>query len=161
MAQIFSAPGSTPSSSSAGYCKEQEDVTTASSEMSKHYQFESMLSMTGANADERFTHKPIRNRCRCCWHSTMPSTQVTVHPGLATQNLKQESKKQRQTLKQQVVPHLLCAEAIIPNIQIVVNAINEAIGANGKTIDWSVTIQTKQGIDSEFARLLQIWKQEE
>ena len=26
--------------------------------MSKHYQFESFLSMTGANADERFTHRP-------------------------------------------------------------------------------------------------------
>lgn len=26
--------------------------------MSKHYQFESMLSMTGANADERYTHRP-------------------------------------------------------------------------------------------------------
>ena len=26
--------------------------------MNKHYQFESFLSMTGANADERFTHKP-------------------------------------------------------------------------------------------------------
>ncbi len=26
--------------------------------MSKHYQFESFLSLTGANADERFTHKP-------------------------------------------------------------------------------------------------------
>ena len=26
--------------------------------MSKHYQFESMMSMTGANADERITHKP-------------------------------------------------------------------------------------------------------
>ena len=33
-------------------------VTTAKVEMSKFYQFESMLSMTGANADERFTHKP-------------------------------------------------------------------------------------------------------
>ena len=27
-------------------------------QMSKHYQFESHLSMTGANADERFTHRP-------------------------------------------------------------------------------------------------------
>src|SRR4030095_15663385 len=26
--------------------------------MSKHYQFESFLSMTGSNADERFTHRP-------------------------------------------------------------------------------------------------------
>ena len=41
--------------------------------MSKHYQFESFLSMTGANADERFTHRPsetgassicIAGRCR-------------------------------------------------------------------------------------------------
>ena len=26
--------------------------------MNRHYQFESFLSLTGANADERFTHKP-------------------------------------------------------------------------------------------------------
>ena len=41
-----------------------------------------------------------------------------------------------------------------PNVQILVNAINEAIGANGKTINWSVTNQTKQGVDSEFAALV-------
>src|SRR5687767_15133441 len=28
------------------------------SEMSRHLQFESFMSMTGANADERFTHRP-------------------------------------------------------------------------------------------------------
>jgi len=33
-------------------------VNEKNPEMSKHYQFESMMSMTGANADERFTHKP-------------------------------------------------------------------------------------------------------
>ena len=29
-------------------------------EMSKHFHFESMLSMTGANADERYTHRPLK-----------------------------------------------------------------------------------------------------
>ena len=27
-------------------------------DMSKHYQFESLLSLTGGNADERYTHRP-------------------------------------------------------------------------------------------------------
>ena len=30
----------------------------AATEMSRHLQFESFMSMTGANADERFTHRP-------------------------------------------------------------------------------------------------------
>src|SRR5260370_19750621 len=33
-------------------------VSANNPEMSKHYQFESLLSMTGANADERITHRP-------------------------------------------------------------------------------------------------------
>src|SRR5205085_2940610 len=33
-------------------------VSTANPDLSKFYQFESMLSMTGASADERYTHKP-------------------------------------------------------------------------------------------------------
>jgi molybdopterin-containing oxidoreductase family iron-sulfur binding subunit len=33
-------------------------LNKAQPELSKHYQFESMMSMTGANADLRYTHKP-------------------------------------------------------------------------------------------------------
>src|SRR2546423_1855818 len=33
-------------------------INEANPQMAKHYQFESMMSMTGANADERFTHLP-------------------------------------------------------------------------------------------------------
>ncbi|NJE06820.1 [Fe-S]-binding protein, partial [Thermococcus sp. M36] len=40
------------------------------------------------------------------------------------------------------------------NVQIVVNAINEAIGANGKTIDWSVPYVSYQGVDADFAKLV-------
>ena len=34
------------------------------------------------------------------------------------------------------------------------NAINEALGANGKTIDWTATLQTYKGIDTDFATLV-------
>ena len=40
-----------------------------------------------------------------------------------------------------------------PNVQMVVNAINEAIGANGKTIDWNTPVNYRQGIDAEMVTL--------
>jgi molybdopterin-containing oxidoreductase family iron-sulfur binding subunit len=41
----------------AAYAR-QRKIDEKNPSMSKHYHFEGSLSMTGANADERFTHKP-------------------------------------------------------------------------------------------------------
>jgi molybdopterin-containing oxidoreductase family iron-sulfur binding subunit len=41
-----------------------------------------------------------------------------------------------------------------PNVQIVVNAINSAIGAYGSTINWSTPLLTQQGIDGDMATLV-------
>src|SRR6202041_2231433 len=38
--------------------------------------------------------------------------------------------------------------------QLVVAAINEAIGAGGTTVDWASPLQTRQGIDSEMSGLV-------
>ncbi|NBV11498.1 MAG: [Fe-S]-binding protein, partial [Chitinophagia bacterium] len=40
------------------------------------------------------------------------------------------------------------------NVQILVNAINDAIGANGTTINFGATVNYRQGIDTEFATLV-------
>ena len=40
------------------------------------------------------------------------------------------------------------------NIQIIVNAINDKIGANGTTINWTTTSNTKQGLDKEVVDML-------
>jgi molybdopterin-containing oxidoreductase family iron-sulfur binding subunit len=40
------------------------------------------------------------------------------------------------------------------SVQTIVNAINELIGANGTTINWAITNNMRQGIDSEFAQLV-------
>ena len=37
------------------------------------------------------------------------------------------------------------------NIQVVVNTINEIIGANGTTINWAVTNNTRKGTDTEMS----------
>ena len=39
------------------------------------------------------------------------------------------------------------------NVQTIVNAINNAIGAYGKTIDWSVPLNYRQGVDKDMADL--------
>ena len=40
------------------------------------------------------------------------------------------------------------------NVQIIVNAINNAIGAGGSTINWGVLLNTRAGVDAEFAQLV-------
>jgi molybdopterin-containing oxidoreductase family iron-sulfur binding subunit len=40
------------------------------------------------------------------------------------------------------------------NVQLVVNAINGAIGANGATIDWSLPVNYRQGIDEDIVNLV-------
>jgi Fe-S-cluster-containing dehydrogenase component len=41
------------------------------------------------------------------------------------------------------------------NVQVVINAINEAIGANGKTINWAVTSNYRKGIDADMVKLIE------
>ena len=40
------------------------------------------------------------------------------------------------------------------NVQTIVNAINKAIGANGTTINWSATLNYRQGIDADINQLV-------
>ena len=40
------------------------------------------------------------------------------------------------------------------NVQIIVNAINNAIGANGTTIDWARPVNYRQGIDKDINDLV-------
>ncbi|HJU45720.1 MAG TPA: 4Fe-4S dicluster domain-containing protein, partial [Chitinophagaceae bacterium] len=126
-------------------------VSPANPEMSKHYQFESFLSMTGANSDERFTHKP----------SEAGAVAVGLLNALNGQAVTGVSDKVKQGIAK-VAKELIAnkgAALVISgsnnvNVQIIVNAINEAIGANGTTINWAAPLQTKQGIDSEVAALV-------
>ena len=120
-------------------------------EMSKHYQFESMMSMTGANADERFTHKPSEAGAIAIGLLNALSGQgVTA----VSDNVKKGIEKAAKDLLANKGAALVVSSSTNKNVQIIVNAINEAIGANGTTINWSAPLLTKQGIDSDMAALV-------
>ena len=120
--------------------------------MNKHYQFESLLSMTGANADERFAHKPSETAAVALALLAAVGGNVTA-PALS-EKLKAGINKAAKDLLANKGKALVVSGSNNVQVQTIVNAINEAIGANGTTITWDGLNLTRQGIDSEFANLV-------
>src|SRR5215467_10184368 len=121
-------------------------------EMSKHYQFESMLSMTGGNADDRYTHRP--SEAGAVALALLAELGGGVAAPALNPKLKAGISKAAKDLAANKGKALVVSGSNNPNIQIIVNAINEAIGANGATISWASLVQTRQGIDSEMVTLV-------
>ncbi len=119
-------------------------------EMSRHYQFESHFSLTGANADERYIHKPSET-------GAIALALLQALGGNVSSTLKgkvaEGVHKAAAELSSNKGAALVVCGSNDPNIQIIVNAINEAIGAGGKTIDWSSTSNYRKGIDSDMVTL--------
>jgi MoCo/4Fe-4S cofactor protein with predicted Tat translocation signal len=118
--------------------------------MSKHYQFESYYSITGANADERYLHKPSETGAvaLALLGALGGGTSATV-PAKVAEGIK----KVAADLSANKGAALVVCGSNDTNIQVIVNAINEAIGANGKTIDWGTTVNYRQGIDADIINL--------
>lgn len=119
--------------------------------LSKHYHFESILSMTGANADERFTHRPSHE-------GLVAAALYNLITGAAVRDVSDKVKagleKAAKDLKAAGGKALVVSGSNNPSVQMVVNAINATIGAYGNTINWGVTSNYRKGVDSEMARLV-------
>jgi molybdopterin-containing oxidoreductase family iron-sulfur binding subunit len=118
--------------------------------MSKHYQFEGYLSLTGASADERFTHRPSET-------GSVALDLLNAINGtgeITTKSIAAGIKKVAEDLKANPGAGLVVCGSNDKNVQVIINAINNAIGAYGKTIDWNKPVNYRQGIDSDFAQLV-------
>jgi MoCo/4Fe-4S cofactor protein with predicted Tat translocation signal len=118
--------------------------------MSKHYQFESYLSMTGSCADERFTHRPSElGQVALALLGAVGGQAPAVN--FADANLRAGIQKVANDLKAHNGAALVVCGSNDPNIQAVVTAINSAIGA---TIDPAVSLNNRQGIDADMVNLV-------
>ncbi|WP_346235987.1 TAT-variant-translocated molybdopterin oxidoreductase [Niabella insulamsoli] len=129
-------------------------INEANPQMSKHYQFESFLSMTGANADERFIHRESETGMVVTALAAAVGVAGVAAPAFSNAKLKAGIDKVAKDLLNHKGESLVVAGSNDVNIQLVVNAINAAIGAYGTTIDWSAPVNYRQGIDKDFADLL-------
>lgn len=118
--------------------------------MSRHIQFEGFYSMTGANADERYLHKPSET-------GAIALALLGALGGGTSSPLTGELATAVKTTAAELMANKGAALVVCgsndANIQLIVNAINDAIGANGKTIDWSTPVNYRQGVDADMVTL--------
>ncbi|RYY44170.1 MAG: 4Fe-4S dicluster domain-containing protein, partial [Chitinophagaceae bacterium] len=128
-------------------------VKSTNPELSRHIHFESMMSMTGSNADDRYTHKPSQTGAVALALLAKLGGAVTA-PAIADKKLQAGIDKTAAVLSASKGAALVVCGSNDVNIQVVVNAINDAIGANGTTINWASTSNVRKGIDSEMVQLV-------
>lgn len=117
--------------------------------MSKHYQIESMHTITGAKADHRAVCRPSEMGAVAI--ALLNAVNGTA-PSFGSKKLNEVIVKAANDLKKG--NGLVVSGSNDVNIQSIVNTINSAIGANGTTINWGITSNYKQGIDADMENLL-------
>jgi len=119
--------------------------------MSKHIHFETVASLTGSNADEKYLCRPSEiGAIAVALLSAVKGGEIAG----VDAKLKAGIEAAAKALTANKGAALVVAGSNDKDIQIVVNAINDAIGANGTTINFGATVNYRQGIDSEFASLV-------
>jgi MoCo/4Fe-4S cofactor protein with predicted Tat translocation signal len=123
--------------------------------MSKHYQIEGMMSLTGMNADERFTCKPSQYGAvaLAILSGLNDGTSSPVSPSIDA-----AIKKIVASLNATKGNALVVSGSNDVNVQTIINAINNAIGAYGSTISLATTNNTKQGNDSDMNAFVEALK---
>ena len=133
---------------SKGYSKGRK-ISAKSLKLSRHYQVEANHTITGAAADYRATCKPsemglvataLYNEVTGGAKMQLPSAKLTEMVTKAAADLKKGNGLG------------VCGSNDVA-VQTVINAINDKIGANGTTINWTATSNYRQGIDSEMVAL--------
>jgi molybdopterin-containing oxidoreductase family iron-sulfur binding subunit len=121
-------------------------------DMSRHIHFESVPSLTGSNADEKFLIRSSETGAvAVALLSAVNGQEVT---GIADAAVKKAIQKTAAALLASKGAALVVCQSNDVNVQLVVNAINQAIGANGSTINWATTLHVRQGIDADMAQLV-------
>ncbi len=119
--------------------------------MNKHYQFESSMSLTGSNCDERFPIKPSQEgQVAAAILSAIKGSAGNVE-GVAEGAIE----KVAADLKGATGRSLVVAGSNDPNVQMIVNAINSALGNYGNTIDINNPINFFRGSDEAVAALVE------
>ncbi len=114
--------------------------------MSRHYQFETGMTTTGAAADYRQMMKPSEEGALL-----VALYNKLTGNSIGSSNFKSEIvDKCVADLKNSNGKALVVSGSNDVNVQILVNAINTSLGSYGNTIDFSKTINTRQGNESDI-----------
>ncbi|MFN4147561.1 MAG: TAT-variant-translocated molybdopterin oxidoreductase [Runella sp.] len=121
-------------------------------EMSRHYQFETIMSLTGSNADYRTPIKPSQEGlvALALHNKIVGGSSVSLG-----EEIDKMLDKAAKDLKATNGAALVVSGSNDPNVQLIVNAINNALGAYGKTIDIATPTYYRQGNDVAMNQLVE------
>ncbi|NOX45449.1 MAG: 4Fe-4S dicluster domain-containing protein [Chlorobi bacterium] len=137
---------------SAQYAKTR-DLTNGNKKMSKHYQFESYLSLTGSNADVRYPIKPSEEK-------TVLLNLYNYIAGKSSMDILKAGKSpvDISKLADELMSHpsksLIVSGTNDVSIQVLVNGINFLLANLGGTLEFERNLQIKNGCDHAFANLV-------
>ncbi|MBC3541512.1 TAT-variant-translocated molybdopterin oxidoreductase [Rufibacter sediminis] len=130
-------------------------VTADKPTMSRHYQFETFMSMTGANADVRVPVKPSEYGAVV---AALYNRVAGGTGGAAIQAPSSRVAKQIDAAAKELLANrggaLVVSDSNDPAVQTLVTAINGALGANGTTINTAAPSYVRQGDDARMLRLI-------
>ena len=125
-------------------------ISAKNMKLSKHYQVEAIHTITGGAADHRATCRP----------SEMGAVAIALYKAVADGTQPSLSTPKLNELVIRAAADLKAGNGLVVgssndvNIQTVINAINDKIGANGTTINGEVTSNYRQGIDKDMADMI-------
>jgi len=140
-----------PVSFAKGYSKTRE-LTDGQKKISKHYHFESGMSLTGSNADKRIIIKPSEEKL------ILANLYNSLADKLGAEQFNIPSchydlSEVVKSLTKSKGKSIVVSGSNDTNTQLIVNAINQLLGNIGKTIDLSHPILVKQGMDKDLIQL--------
>jgi len=121
--------------------------------MSRHFQFESVMSSTGSNADVRIPIKPSEEglvAAALYKHITGSNVEGVTVP----QEILDRTKLAAQELKANKGNALVVGGSNCSGTQMVINAVNDALASYGSTIDLSNPTSLAKGNDAEVEQLV-------
>lgn len=118
-------------------------------EMSRHYQFETGMTLTGSNADVRLPIKPSEEKTiiTALYYALM---QAKGFATIAAPGSPVDLKDLVADLLENEGKSLVISGSNDTNTQVLVNAINNLLGNYGSTIQLDKIVNTRQGIDADF-----------
>lgn len=139
----------------AGHGKDYAAKRNPNGVMSRHYQFESNLSMTGANADYRTPVKASEMGVALVnLYNLIAKKAGSTTIKVATSDYNTQIQKAANDLWKAKGKSLVVAGGNDKNIHLVVNAINDLLSNTGSTVDFTKQSNLKQGDDSAVATLI-------
>ena len=123
--------------------------------MSRHYHFESTLSVTGSNADHRYKLKPSQHGAAVVsLYNKLAALAGVATAGNATTGVEDGLSKAAKDLWKSKGRSLVVCGSNDPSVQVVVNGINMLLGNYGSTINIDAHSNFRQGNDEKVAALI-------